>query len=299
MNLYASPRAPARPASKFPCFLLLFIFSHFVAFASNVVFMGECENLTHGGKANLVLQIDKQDKDRFEGQLRITGELTGSGKVTGTRTDDSLAFKLVANTYSIRFRSTLHAPGAFRGDYEVLENGPNALDTRQVGRWSVELVTDGSYDRLRDQSEKRAAAFTGKITEGSVKKELETVLNQTVMDEVTGARVFVPQSLFEQFHPTGQAKSVEVQSVQIVWRDPDKRHTAEDVATIKLTLKLNWDGPVTKGGYTLIDTAITNGEFESMTLAKTNGVTWEKAREVTFKASAALTALLLSSLAGE
>lgn len=294
-----APKPAARPVLQSIAALWCLVAFHAAALASNIVFMGECENLTHGGKANLVLLIDKQSKDQFEGQLRITGELMGSGKVTGMRNDDILAFQLVADTYSIRFRSSRHAPGSFRGDYEVVKNAPNSEDTKQVGRWSVEAVTDESYDRLRTQNEKRATSFTSKITEGSVKKELETVLNQTVVDEGTATRTFIPQAVFDQFHPTGQAKSIEVQKVQIIWRDPAKHYTDEDVATIKLTLKLNWDGPVRKGGYTLIDTAITNGKFESMTLVKTDGVTWEKAREMTFKASAALTAVLLSALVGE
>jgi len=117
---------------------------------SSVILVGECYNQTFNGKGNLQLTVRRDSKNQLSGYMLITGDLFGSGKLTGTIDGDSVKISSHApdTQVTINWQGTLK-DGTITGTYIVpaMPPTPKGLITPlQNGTWTVKVLSDESLE---------------------------------------------------------------------------------------------------------------------------------------------------------
>ena len=253
------------------------------AFALNVnadvaLYVGQCRNVTYGLDGNLKFIVSRTN-DAVTGFLSISGHLVGTGHVSGTWKGSSVTFRSddPINDVHISWQAKAHS-GTLEGEYFVDPRASLGETAKELGEWSATLLSDEQHRNASGATLDRKDDFRRRFI-----FDLETALNAPVkMPDGTSQRG--AQVMFNQIHPAGQAISITVNDVAVVWRDDTRGDKIDDVYKYTITLSLYWHGPIKQYGTT--DIRLTyNAELRTYTkceIVKTDGVTKGDVSDIAF-----------------
>lgn len=238
--------------------------------SEQALWVGSCRNATFGEDGFLKVYL-VETRGTLTGYISISGNLVGSGDLTGTRTADtySITSKDPINDMPISWRGR-RTGSRIIGEYFIAADARRGL-AKQVGEWQVDLsvvTKSGEPDSERD-------------FKNLFMLRLEVELNQPVKGKdntfQTGA-----QSLFDLIHPAGEGVSVKVTDVDIEWSDATSHRSASDIRKYSVNYTLYWNGPIQKHGSTQMRLQY-NTAIESVTaheIIASSGVTKTDAKDI-------------------
>lgn len=236
------------------------------------LYSGTCRNLTAQLDGNLkILVVEKGDA--IEGYISISGWLTGSGTIKGTRDGKTLRFQSNDTVWglAIDWKGTV-IDGKLSGEYWI-EAQPAASLPRQVGEWKADFLSTQTEGEVPSERSFKQMFMM------YVESELNDPVKQSDGTTLTGA-----QSLFNAFHPIGTGVSVCVEDVEFEWK-PDTKHTsADDIHRFTVKYALYWHGIIQANGWTRAK-LVFNSELNAVTaheVIESTGTTRKQANDLAF-----------------
>jgi hypothetical protein len=204
-----------------------------------LLFAGSCRNVTYGVDGLLKVFVLERSDGTLEGYMSISGWLSGSGPLKGTKEGNRYHFSTLDPNWGLAIAwDGSRRNGTLAGEYHCAPNATVGTG-KQVGEWSVTLqdasdpagdLTEQSFEKLfllRAEAELNAPV---KLNHGSV---------------TTG-----PPALFATVHPVGSGVSVSVTGIDIEWKDGAAKNNAENIRRHTVEYTLYWHGVIQANGHT-------------------------------------------------
>lgn len=239
----------------------------------SVLLTGTCRNVTHGLDGLLKLFVTEKAGGELEGYMSISGWLSGSGPLKGSKSGNTYKFTTSDPLWGLSIRwEGVRRNGHISGEYYIGANTQTGAE-KQVGEWEV-AIEDSQTDGVIASEESFRKLF---------KLHLEADLNSPIK-QADGTTVTGAQGLFQSIHPVGSGVSVCVTDVTIDWKEGASKTSAEGIHRYVVDYTLFWHGVVQRTGHTKLRLKY-NAALKAVTaheLVETTGTTNQEVGEIAF-----------------